>query len=275
MSARVSSEDPAAVALCLDELRQGLALKRLNGQLHYFPEIDSTNTVARRLADSGVREGDIVIAEAQTRGRGRLGRQWQSPPFANLYFSVILRPSLPAANAPQITLMAAVALAETVDRFISQSAAIKWPNDILVDGKKLAGILTEASCDAAGLQYVILGIGVNLNYRFEAMPEELRQSAISVTELTGKSVRRESFFGRLIHALDRCYGELEESGFARLAPRWEAHFALRGRMVRVELFGESITGTAIGIDQDGALMIEDAQGTRHRVLAGDVIPVEN
>ena len=274
MSARISLEDPAAVALCLDELRQGLALKRLSGQLHYFPEIDSTNSVARRLADSGACEGDIVIAEAQTRGRGRLGRQWQSPPFANLYFSVILRPSLPAANAPQITLMSAVALAETVDQFISQTTTIKWPNDILVDGKKLAGILTEASCDSAGLQYVILGIGVNLNYRFETMPEEIRQRAISVAELTGKSVRREGFFERLIQALDRCYGELEERGFARLASRWEAHFSLRGRKVRVESGGQSISGTAIGIDHDGALIIEEARGTRHRVIAGDVIPVE-
>ena len=275
MSASVRSEDPLRIALCLDELSQGLALKRLGGQLHYFPEIDSTNSFARQLADNGAREGEIVIAETQTHGRGRLGRRWQSPPFTNLYFSVILRPQLLPANAPQITLMAAVALAETVAALITQGVAIKWPNDILVEGKKLAGILTEAACDPERLQYVLLGIGVNLNYRIDTMPEEIRRRATSLAELTGNMVSREGFFRRLIHALDRCYGELEEVGFARLAPRWEAHFELRGKQVRVESFDQSITGTALGIDQDGALLIEDPQGARQRVLAGDVIPVGN
>ncbi|HLN86355.1 MAG TPA: hypothetical protein VK200_07820, partial [Candidatus Limnocylindrales bacterium] len=119
------------------------------------------------------------------------------------------------------------------------------------------------------------GIGVNLNYRLSAMPLEIRARATSVAELTGKLVRRESFLRRLIHDLDRCYGELEESGFALLAPRWESHFGMRGKQVRVESFDQIVTGRAIGIDQDGALLVEDQQGTRQRVIAGDVIPVEN
>jgi len=274
MSASGRSEEPAASALRLDELSHGLALKRLAGRLHYFAEIDSTNILARRLAEQGARDGEIVIAEAQSQGRGRMGRRWQSPPFANLYLSVILRPRLLPANAPQITLMAAVALAETAAGF-TRGVAIKWPNDILVGGKKLAGILTEASCNAERLDYVVLGIGVNLNYRLAAMPDEIRLRATSLAELTGKSVSREDFFRRLIHALDRCYGELEEGGFARLAPRWAAHFELRGRRVRVESLDQSTIGTAVGIDDDGALLIEDLQGARQRVLAGDVLAVEN
>jgi len=275
MSASDYPDDSAGRAFSLGELRQGLAAKRLGGKFHYFSEIDSTNSYARQLAENGGREGELVIAESQTQGRGRLGRRWQSPPFANLYFSVILRPRLPPALAPQITLMAAVALAETVATFISQSATIKWPNDILVGGKKLAGILTEAACDSERVDYVILGIGVNLNYRLAAMPDEIRARAISVAELTGKSISRESFLRRLIHDLDRCYGELEEFGFAPLAPRWEAHFGLRGKQVRVELLDQIVIGRAIGIDQDGALLIEDQQGARQRVIAGEVIPVEN
>lgn len=261
--------------LSLAELRQDLTAERLGGQVHYFAEIESTNTYARRLAEQGGVEGEIVIAEAQTQGRGRLGRRWQSPPFTNLYFSLILRPKLPPAHAPQITLMAAVALAETVAHFIPQAVTIKWPNDILVDGKKLAGILTEAGCDARRLNYVILGIGVNLNYRLNSMPEEIRGRATSVAELAGNSVGRESFLKRLIHALDRCYGELEESGFAALAPRWDARFGLRGKRVRVDLLDQSIAGRVIGIDEDGALLIEDSRGECQRVLAGDVIPLEN
>ena len=275
MSANDSPQGYTGSAWSLDELRRGLAVKRLGGTIHYFFELDSTNTYARQLAEDGAREGEIVIAEAQTQGRGRLGRRWQSPPFTNLYFSVILRPQLLPAQAPQITLTAAVALAETVASFIAQPAAIKWPNDILVHGKKLAGILTEASCDAQRVHYVILGIGVNLNYRVAAMPDEIRAHATSIAELTGQSLDRESFLKRLIQGLDRCYGELEESGFAPLAPRWEAHFGLRGKRVRVELLDQIVTGRAIGIDQEGALLIEDELGAHQRVLAGDVIPVEN
>jgi BirA family biotin operon repressor/biotin-[acetyl-CoA-carboxylase] ligase len=249
-------------------------VKRLGATFHYFFELDSTNTYARQLAEAGAREGEIVIAEAQTQGRGRLGRRWQSPPFANLYFSVILRPQLPPAQAPQITLTAAVALAETVAAFIAQPATIKWPNDILVGGKKLAGILTEASCDSERLHYVILGIGVNLNYAVEHMPQEIRARATSIAHLTGKPVHRESFLRRLIQDLDRCYGELEQSGFAALARRWQAHFSLRDRRVRVEMLEQIITGWARGIDRDGALLVEDDNGVLQRVIAGDVIPLE-
>jgi len=275
MSASDFTYDGAGSGLSLNELRQGLDVKRLGSHFNYFAEIDSTNRYARQLAANGAREGEIVIAEEQTQGRGRLGRRWQSPPFANIYFSVILRPRLVPADAPQITLMAAVAVAEAVDSFITQSATIKWPNDILVGGKKLAGILTEATCDPKRVDYVILGIGVNVNYRLAAMPDEIRARATSVAELTGKSVSRESFLRRLIHDLDRCYGELEESGFALLAPRWEAHFGLRGKRVRVELLDQIVAGRAIGIDRDGALLVEDEQGAVKRVIAGDVIPLES
>ncbi len=275
MSVSDLPDDLATRALSLDELRQGLATRRLGGKFHYLSEIDSTNRYARQLAENGAGEGELVIAEAQTQGRGRLGRLWQSPPFANLYISLILRPRLPPAWAPQITLMAAVALVETVAPFIGQVVTIKWPNDILVGGKKLAGILTEAASGSGRIDYVILGIGVNLNYRFAAMPDELRGRAISIAEITGKSISRELFLRRLIQGLDRCYGELEEFGFAPLAPRWEAHFGLRGKHVRVEWLNQVVTGRAIGIDRDGALLIEDQQGACQRVIAGEVIPVEN
>ena len=245
----MSPNDPLqGAAWSMDEVRHGLALKRLGSGFHYFAEIDSTNTYARHLAEADAREGEIVLAEAQTQGRGRLGRRWQSPPFANLYFSVILRPQLPPMQAPQITLTAAVALVETVTSFITQPVTIKWPNDILVDGKKLAGILTEASCDPDKVNFVILGIGVNLNSRIATMPGEIRAHATSIAELTGSSIHRESFLRRLIQGLDRCYGELDEFGFAGLAPRWEAHFGLRGKRVRVELLDQVVAGRAIGID---------------------------
>ena len=265
----------AHVPLRVEEIRDALVGTRLGTKFHYFSEISSTNTHARALAENGAGEGEIVIADAQSAGRGRLGRRWASPPYANLYFSIILRPQLAPAHVPQTTLMAAVALADTVAAFIPGLPTIKWPNDIMLDGKKLAGILTEVSCDAERVNYVILGIGVNLNYPREMMPDEIRERATSVFESTQKTVSRESFLKGLIHALDRCYGELEVSGFTAIAARWEARFGLRGRRVRVESFDQAVIGRAKGIDRDGALLLEDDSGALQRIVAGDVIPVEN
>jgi len=262
-------------ALHLQRVRDGLATRRLGKKLHYFAEIDSTNAYARRLAEQGANEGEVVVAEAQTRGRGRLGRSWISPPFVNLYFSVILRPQLVPVHAPQITLMAAVALADTVVSVINTPPTIKWPNDILVGGKKLAGVLTESSCNSERIEFVILGIGVNLNYPVASMPDVIRQRATSILSLTKKSIEREAFLQRLIQDLDRCYGELEEMGFDSLALRWEGFFGLRGKGVRVEMTDHVMFGTAKGIDRDGALIVEDDRGEGHRIVAGDVFPLED
>jgi len=172
-------------------------------------------------------------------------------------------------------LMAAVALADVVEAYVPGRAAIKWPNDILVGGKKLAGILTEASCDAERVHYVILGIGVNVNYPVAAMPEAIRERATSLMQVTGAALSRESFLQRLIQGVERCYGELEQAGFDALAPRWQSYFAWRGKRVRVELLDQVTIGIAKGIDKDGALVIVDEGGIEQRILAGDVIPLEN
>jgi BirA family biotin operon repressor/biotin-[acetyl-CoA-carboxylase] ligase len=273
--ATFKSSRSAEKALDLDRLQESLGTQRLSGRVHYFAETDSTNARARQLAENSAAEGEIVIAESQTQGRGRLGRRWESPPFANLYFSVLLRPRLAPSHAPQITLMAAVALAEAVDSFIPQTPTIKWPNDILVDGKKLAGILTEAACSAERVDYVILGLGVNVNYSIDAMPEPIRERATSILELTQQNVSRESLLRRLIQGLDRCYGELERSGFDALAQRWQAYFGWRGRRVQVGLLDQVSSGYAKGIDRDGALLIVDDDGVEQRVVAGDVTLLES
>jgi BirA family transcriptional regulator, biotin operon repressor / biotin---[acetyl-CoA-carboxylase] ligase len=259
--------------LDLESIRQRLDAQRLGTEFHYFPEIGSTNTYARRLAEQGVREGALVIAESQTDGRGRLGRRWVSPPNMNLYISLVLRPKLPPARAPQITLMAAVALAETLQSFLPAPPSIKWPNDITVNGKKLAGILTEVNCGTDSVEFVILGIGVNVNYPVDLMPEEIRQRATSVLVERQSNVSREDLLWRLIQDLDRCYGEIEENGFAPLAQRWEAYFGWRGQRVRIELLDQVVFGMAKGIDHDGALLLEDDHGGLQRVIAGDVTPV--
>jgi BirA family biotin operon repressor/biotin-[acetyl-CoA-carboxylase] ligase len=265
---------PPAEALRLDEVRNGLTTKRIGTDFHYFFELDSTNIFARRIAEQGAAAGAIVIAEQQTQGRGRLGRGWVSPPYVNLYLSVVLRPRLPPARAPQITLTAAVAVAETVAAF-GASALIKWPNDILVNGKKVAGILTEASSTSERIDFVVLGIGINVNFPEALMPEAIRQRATSLLIATQSKISRQLFLRRLIPDLDRCYGILEESGFGAIAPRWEARFGLRDRRVRVDMTDGVILGRARGIDRDGALIVEIGNGKFQRVIAGDVIPMED
>ncbi len=270
------SSDPSSGApLDLAQLPGSIQALRLSGPFYYYSKIGSSNAAARELAEGGAPEGAVVIAEAQTSGRGRLSRRWESPPYANLYLSIVLRPRVAPRHAPQITLTAAVALAETVHFVLGERPAIKWPNDILVRGRKLAGILTEAACDAERVQYVILGIGLNVNYRRDAMPPELRDRATSLADVAGKTLSRESVLARLIHDLDRGYGELDDAGFDALRPRWERCFALRGRLVRAELGGRTVVGRAAGIDPEGGLIVEDGRGQRFTIVAGDVIPLES
>ncbi|MFQ5849227.1 MAG: biotin--[acetyl-CoA-carboxylase] ligase [Candidatus Binatia bacterium] len=257
-----------------DEIERTISTKRLGKKVHYFDTIPSTNLEAQGLARQGAAEGEIVIAEGQTHGKGRMGRSWVSPPYLNLYLSVILRPKFPPSCAPRITLMSAVALAETVQSFFSLAPEIKWPNDILVRGKKIAGILTESSCEPERILFVILGIGVNLNFPRELMSKTIQDKATSFLILTQKPVDRGAFTCRLIQSLDRCYGELENGQFISIAQRWESFFRLRGKRVRVEMPDREISGWAMGIDSDGALILELGGGVRERIMAGDVSPID-
>jgi BirA family biotin operon repressor/biotin-[acetyl-CoA-carboxylase] ligase len=257
-----------------DEIQRSLKTERLGRKIHYFTEIDSTNVYAYKLARAGAEEGEIVIADGQTQGKGRMGRSWISPPYLNLYLSVILRPRLAANHAPQLTLMSALALAETIQSFIPYPPQIKWPNDILVGGEKLAGILSESSCEGDRIQFVVVGIGVNLNFPKELMPEAIRETATSILSVLKRPVERSNFAQRLIQNLEQCYGDLEGRGFAYIASRWERFFHLRGKRVKVKILDSSILGRVTGIDTDGALLVEDEEGVSQRIIAGDVIPLE-
>lgn len=255
------------------EIQRALVSHRLGKKIHWFETLPSTNIKALSLARQGAEEGEIVIAEEQTQGKGRLGRSWSSPPYLNLYLSLILKPKFPPNHAPQITLMAAVAVADTVRSFIPFTPEIKWPNDILVQGQKIAGILTESSCESGRILFVILGVGVNLNFSKELMSETIRNKATSLLALTQRPVDRQAFTCRLIQSLDRCYGTLEGSGFVGIRRRWEGYFLLQGKKVTVEMPDGQISGKVVGIDMDGALIIEGEGGNQERILAGDVLPL--
>ncbi len=257
------------VPLLIDALRRARAGARLGRTIHYFDSVDSTNTVARTLAADGAAEGTVVIAEAQTQGRGRLGRTWLSPPFRNLYVSIILRPPMAPAAAAQITLVAGVAVAEAASEWAPQ-VAIKWPNDVVIDGRKIAGILTEMEADDGRVRFVILGIGVNLNAAPEDFPAELRDRAAALCTAAGRPIDRVTFAERLLSRLEERYDLFVSQGFAAIRPLWESRSCLTGRHVEIDAGGQRCRGVVTGIAADGTLLLHDTAGREIRVVAGDV-----
>jgi BirA family biotin operon repressor/biotin-[acetyl-CoA-carboxylase] ligase len=249
-----------------------LKTRFLGKPLHFFETIDSTNTYALQLAGEGAAEGTVVIADAQTGGRGRLGRSWVSPAGVNLYCSLILRPRIAVGLAPQVNLVAAVAVADTIAALGGLPPAIKWPNDVLLKGKKVCGILAEMQTSAERLQAIVLGIGVNLNARLDAFPEELREKASSLFLLTGRPVERATFTASLLTHLEQSYLLWLQEGLPALRPTWERYAGdLIGQQIAVAAQGEAISGTVLGLDTDGALLVrEQTTETPRRVLAGEV-----
>jgi BirA family biotin operon repressor/biotin-[acetyl-CoA-carboxylase] ligase len=257
-------------ALTAAAIEPHLRTRWMGRVLHIFPELDSTNITARDMAAAGAADGTAVIAEAQRRGRGRLGRSWASPAGKNLYLSVLVRGDVPLEHVAQLSLLSGVAACETVRQWCR--AEIKWPNDVLIDGRKVVGILAELHGSGAE-RTVVLGIGVNLNATLDDFPEELRDKAGSVSLATGAAVDRAHFAGRLLNALETRYEQWSREGFAPIAAAWRSLTPLIGREIRVQEPGALVEGTVIDIDDEGALRLRLADGAEHRVLAGDVTVV--
>jgi BirA family biotin operon repressor/biotin-[acetyl-CoA-carboxylase] ligase len=250
-----------------DGVRRHMDTRWLGDEIHCLERVGSTNTVAADLAARGAAHGTVVIAEAQESGRGRLGRSWVSPGYKNLYISIVLRTDLPADRVPQITLLAGVAACDAVADW--HEAVIKWPNDVLIDGRKVGGILAETRVEAAE-RVVVLGIGLNLNATNEDFPAELRGKATSLFIATGRPVDRAHVAGRLLTEIERRFDDLSVAGFAPIAQAWRERSLMIGRSVRVEEAGDLIAGEALGLDADGALRIRLDSGAERRIVAGDV-----
>lgn len=252
------------------EIQIGLKTEIIGKEMHYFPCVDSTNRVAKRLAYHGAADGAIVVAEEQNGGKGRLDRNFYSPRGKGIWFSVILRPNFLPHEAPQCTLMAAVAVAEAMNRF-NMKAQIKWPNDILFDGRKIVGILTEMTCEIGRINYVVVGIGINVNINREEFPEEIRDVAASLSEISGDEISRVEFFRAVLEEFDKLYIKICAAGFGEIFTAWKKYNVTLGKNVRVisACNGESFTGKAIDLDSEGALVVETENGLR-TVYAGDV-----
>lgn len=247
-----------------------LSTRCLGRNVICLPETGSTNVEAYRLAEEGAPEGTVLIADAQCKGKGRLGRIWHSPAGVNLYCSLILRPPIMPVDAFQLTFLSAVAVARAIEKTISINPLIKWPNDILLNGKKVAGLLNEMSAETERVNFVILGIGVNLNMLPDQYPDDLRHPATSLLVESGSPVNRLGFVRTLLESLDSLYSGYIDHGYQPVRDEWVARCGMIGRRIAVNAPAEEIDGVAEGIDESGALLVRKDSGSIVRVLAGDV-----
>ena len=260
----------------LDEssLRAGLGSACLVGRrIVSCGETGSTNADAFSLAEQGAEEGTVLLAERQLAGKGRLGRRWESPTGVNLYCSVVLRPELPPYEAPQLTFLSAVAVARAIQITTGLQPTIKWPNDLLINGRKVAGLLNEMNAETDRVGFVILGIGVNLNMRADQFPSDLRTPATSLLLESGTPISRQAFVVHLLRELDSEYRRFQQVGFGPVREEWARYCNAFGREVQVEVGSNSLRGPFMGIDHDGALLMKLSDGRVERILSGDVIVV--
>jgi BirA family biotin operon repressor/biotin-[acetyl-CoA-carboxylase] ligase len=252
------------------EISAGLNSVRIGRRLVCYRETGSTNDDAFKLAEEGAEEGTVVVAEAQRRGKGRLGRRWESPAGLNLYCSVILRPPILPARAAQLTFLSVVAAARAIEAVTSLRPSIKWPNDLLLGGKKVAGLLNEMSAETEKVNFIVLGIGININMDRDQFPDDLRHPATSLFLEAGKPVRRLDLARALLETLDTLYDSYLLNGYGPVREEWLARCNFLGRRIRVTFQDKELQGTAEGIDEEGALLVRAPDGRLERVLAGDV-----
>ena len=252
-----------------EEVCPRLTTRILGSEIHYYSEIDSTNNAAKKCAVAGCPEGTLVITETQQGGRGRLSRGWFSPTAKGIWLSVVLRPPFPPQEAPKCTLMAAVALNRAIREVAGIPCGIKWPNDILCNGRKLVGILTEMSAEMDAINHIVIGTGINVNIAADEIPPELKGIATSILVEKGAPVSRLDLLIRVLECLEELYLAVKESGFEAVLAAWRRESITLGRMVNVIAPDISYQGKAVNIDSDGALLVE-TEGGMERVLAGDV-----
>jgi len=251
------------------EIKAGLGTHTFGKTLHFYPELPSTQDEARALAMQGAPEGTVVIAEAQTSGRGRIGRAWAAPP-GGIYLSIILRPAITPPEALRFPLIAGVAVAQAIEEVTRLSPRLKWPNDVLISGKKVAGILTEMNAEMDRLNFIIVGIGINVNTPPENLPEELRATATTLAAESGRQIPRVKLVQALLAKFETLHDEFRKEGFEPIRRRWKALSETLGTMVTVTFADQQVHGRAFDIDQDGALLIQKWNGNLERVVAGDV-----
>lgn len=256
--------------LNISSVAQQLKTQVIGTKIHYFPKIDSSNTRAAQLAEDGAPAGTLVITDYQTAGRGREKRKWISPPNRNLLFSFVLQPPDSLQSILQITSVTAVALCDAIRKETGLHTVIKWPNDIRVGEKKLCGILTEMKTLKNKVEYVVIGMGINVNTQPEDFPVDLEDSATSIFIETRKIMSREKLLLAIVHSLDKWYLEIIKYGIGGVLSQWKELSDMPGKLVRISNRSQKIEGYVLNLDADGGLLIRKKDGFTEKILSGEI-----
>lgn len=255
-------------ALSVDQIR-GVVPPGFVSEVRVFGDVGSTNDLARRLALEIPGQNGLVIAESQSKGRGRCERRWFSPAGVGLWFSLVLWPRLEPPRTPTVGLLASIAVASAIRRHLGLDADVKWPNDVLIRGRKVSGILPELA-EVGGRTCAVLGVGANVNQREEDFPADLQGAACSIRMHAGSVVDRVPLLGAILDELAGRYGQFQTEGFAPFRAEWESLSTMPGRRVRFFEGRERIEGTVLGVADTGALKVCVGRAAEHHVIAGDV-----
>ena len=240
-------------------------------KIFHYVRVTSTQDKAKKLAEKGVAEGTVIIAEIQTHGKGRLGRRWVSP-RGGIWLSVILRPEITPMEVPKITMIGGLAVAKAIAELTRLEVKLKWPNDVLIrtipgiEFKKVCGVLTEMVSEVSRVNYVITGLGINVNNR---IPAPLRAKAISLKDITGRTLPKQKLLGKLLEKFDKYYLDFRKQGMSPILREYKGMSAVLRREVKIECPDRIIEGKALDIDEYGALIVK-TPGGKERVVAGDV-----
>lgn len=253
-----------------DEIRLGLETRFIGRTIHYQDTVDSTQQIALKLANDHAPEGTVVIAEEQLAGRGRMDRKWHSPKYTGIWMSLIIRPNIPLMQAPQLTLLAAVAVVKAIADMTSLIPEIKWPNDILINHKKVTGILTELQAESDRINSIIIGMGINVNQQAADFPPELQTTATSLLMETGKKVSRAALIKSIFKHFEELYLLYLSEGFKPIKLLWESYAISIGKRIKARTVQKTIEGIALGITDAGVLQIKDNSGQIHNVYSADI-----
>ena len=255
------------------EIQRGLSTKYVGKEIFYFPELKSTNIIAKEKTlhrAEGINEGTLIIAERQSAGKGRLGRKWFSP-AGGIWLSIILYPQLSPSYISRITLMTAVAVVKAIKICTQIESQIKWPNDILINEKKVCGILTEMSAELDIINWVVVGIGINANIDHQDFPEDIQKNTISLKEILGKKVLRVKLVQTFLQEFEKYYESLKRREFSSILKEWKLYSHTLGKKIRVDMGERIITGEAMDINEEGALILKKGDGELIKIISGTII----
>lgn len=252
-------------------IQQYLKTKRYGRHITHFETCASTQLIAHDFAQNDAPDGTLVVSEEQSGGKGRLSRPWSSAAHKGIWMSLIVRPELLPQQAPQMTLVAAVAIVRAIEEVVNIAATIKWPNDIMLDGKKVTGILTELQSDPDRVKAIIIGIGMNINHEVNDFPEELHSIATSLKIATGQEINRAKLIAAILGFLELYTSMYEKHGFGPIKLLWEGYSNTAGKRIRAVMLNETIEGLALGISDEGLLELKLDDGSIRGIYSADIV----